>query len=218
MRTYALFFLFALAFSLQGCNGTESGPVDGSIAGERSADGTVLQAGQKGIVSPTPPEDADGGKVDSLYTTLDPEKCETIELDEEGAGYSLQKCEGAFGYGLEVSEGDIRQTIIVTDPAGKRHDLDLVNVVSSGFSSVGKKAEWRFRTENGKKVPFALIVRYDVNEDPSGATKVTSYLTVSKITSDAVCVTDVVKPIKNANERARVLALDAHAKPCLKRR
>jgi hypothetical protein len=215
MKNFILIAVLAI-FSFQGCSGDANGAGDGSIAGGRSADGEAVLNEQKGVASPAPPKIEAGQEVDSVYTDLDPAKCKTIELNEEEGGWSVQRCKGAFGYDLEVTEGDLRQTIIVIDPSGKRSDLELVSVVSGGFSMVGKKAEWRFRTENGKKTPFALIVRFEANEDPSNPEKVTSYLTVSKITEDAVCVTDIVKPIKNANERARELALESANKPCLK--
>lgn len=153
---------------------------------------------------------------DSVYTDLDADKCKTVEVNEDEE-WSVQRCEGAFGYTLEVTEGDLRQTIVVIDPKGKRHDLELWSVVSSGFSYVGKKAEWRFRSADGRRQPFALIVRYDVSEDPSNPEKTTSYLTVSKITDEAICVTDIVKPVKDANAKARDLALGAQERPCLKK-
>lgn len=168
--------------------------------------------------SPTAETEKEGTSgSDSLYTDLDSSKCKTLELNEDEA-WSVQRCEGAFGFALLVTEGDIRQTITVVDPEGAKHELDLWTVVSGGFSSVGKKAEWRFRTVDGKKVPFALIVRYDVNEHPEAPEKVTSYLTVSKITPETVCVTDVIKPIPNANVEARKKAESAGEKPCRKQR
>jgi len=181
-------------------------PVAGSALaqepGANNTSGMQSTAGQDGV--------------DSVYTDLDAEKCRTVEVNEDEE-WSVQKCEGAFGYTLEVTEGDLRQTIVVIDANGKRHDLELWSVVSSGFSYVGKKAEWRFRTSGGRRQPFALIVRYDVSEDPSNPEKTTSYLTVSKITDEAICVTDIVKPVKDANVKARDLALDAQQRPCLKK-
>lgn len=155
-------------------------------------------------------------KADSVYTDLTQEKCKNVELDEEGAGYSRDLCKGAFGYDLEVIEGDIRQSINVIAPGGKKFELDFVGLVSSAFSTVGDKAEWRFRKVDGKERPFALIVRFNANEDPNSS-KVTSYLTVSKITEGEICLTDVVKPVSNANAEARKLAETAPTRPCLER-
>ncbi|NNE65871.1 MAG: hypothetical protein HKN33_04835 [Pyrinomonadaceae bacterium] len=154
------------------------------------------------------------GSVDSTYTELAEDACEDADSDKDEE-WTVQKCKGILGYELIVSEGDLRQTIDVVSPAGKKSELDLWNVVSNGFSTVGDKAEWRVTKKNGKSEPFALIVRYNVNEDPDNTEKITSYLTVSKITATGACVTDIVKPSKKANEIARTLADSARKKPCL---
>lgn len=184
---------------------TGAEPTDAALSGE-AAGGDKDNAGTS---SPTPA----GNRIDSLYTDLAPDKCETIESEMDGY-YSVQKCPGEFGYHLEVVESDIRQTINVVDPSGKKHELDLGGIVSRAFSYVGNKAEWRFREESGQKKPFALIVRFNASVDPN-SNKEASYLTVSKITEDKICVTDVVKPIPNANVEARKLADKAADKPCL---
>ena len=59
----------------------------------------------------------------------------------------------------------LRQNIVVVTPKGVEHSLELWSVVSSGFSTVGPKAEWRMALQNGKLVPVALILRYNANED-----------------------------------------------------
>lgn len=216
--------IFAALF-FSGCtgrdNGENAGFTPGNTVDNESYAGTAGGVRTPAETAATPeaaatPEVA-GPKIDSVYTDLAPSKCKQLELNEEEGGWSVQRCKGAFGYDLIVSEGDIRQTIDVVDPKGKKHELNLWNVVSGGFSSVGEKAEWRFREEDGKKVPFALIVRFNASEDPSNPGKNTSYLTVSKITEGEICVTDVVKPIRNANVKARELAVEAPTKPCLKR-
>ncbi len=207
-----------VVFFLHGCSGGPETAENGAVIGGRSADSAVMQTQSNGAPSPTPTKGVETEEVDSVYTELEASRCETTELNED-EGWSVQRCKGAFGYELEVTEGDLRQTITVIAPKDRRFELNLTQIVSSGFSSVGKKAEWRFRTnKSGGRDPFALIIRYDVSEDPVNTEKVTSYLTASKITKDSICVTDVIKPMRNANERARELALEAADKPCLKAR
>ena len=63
------------------------------------------------------------------------------------------------------------------------------------------------------KTPVALIVRFNV-ANAEDSTKNTSYLMVSKITKNEVCVTDVVNPGKTQNAEAQKLADVAAAKPC----
>lgn len=145
----------------------------------------------------------------SAYTSLEPKRCRTIKSvksDYEG------RCRGVAGYTLLVSEGDLRQNVTVVTPRGAKHSLDLWDVISGGFSSLGPKAEWRM----AKQTPVALIVRYNASEDPAQPHKVTSYLAVAKITATEGCVTDKISPGPTANEDARRAADSAATKPCLK--
>ncbi len=209
-----LLILLASSFAV-GCGDVSPGQDEAKMKGSTPSAGSALSgdtSNSSNVARPGGPSSQD----DSVYTDLSAEKCKTIEVNENEE-WSVQKCDGAFGYSLEVAEGDLRQTITVIAPNGKRHDLDLWSVVSGGFSAVGEKAEWRFRTEGGSRVPFALIVRFNVSEDPENPEKATSYLTVSKITDGEICVTDVVKPVANANVKARELAAGAGERPCLKK-
>jgi len=86
--------------------------------------------------------------------------------------------------------------------------------VSKGaFATLGQKAEWRVANRNGKDVPIALIVRLEVQA--GGTVKGGSYLTVSKITGQGICVTDRIDPAADANEKARAAADASANRPCL---
>lgn len=150
--------------------------------------------------------------IESIYTGLSTRDCKTIEQSDENAGWYRGVCPGVGGYKLELLEGDIRQTINVIDPNGNKSELELWSVVSSGFSSVGEKAEWRVTRSGSKIIPSALIVRYNVHNPATE--KNDSYLVVIKITKEETCVTDVVKPVANQNVKARQLADEAPKKPC----
>ena len=152
----------------------------------------------------------------SVYTSLGAKQCRTMKSAEAGDDGYEGRCRGVGGYTLLLSEGDLRQNITVITPKGAKHSLDLWDVISGGFSSVGPKAEWRMTTRNGKPVPVALIVRYNANEDPEHPTKQNSYLAVSKITATEICVTDKILSGPKANEDARRAADTAATKPCLK--
>jgi hypothetical protein len=153
----------------------------------------------------------------SVYTPLGAKQCRAIKAVRRipDDGFSA-RCQGAAGYTLVVSEGDLRQNITVITPQGEEHSLDLWSVVSSGFSSVGPKAEWRMGSQNGKSVPVALVIRYNASEDPEKPDKITSYLAVAKLTPTEICVTQKVSPGPKANEDARRAADAASTKPCLK--
>ena len=159
---------------------------------------------------------AAGQSNQSVYTSLGAKQCRTIKTAEAGDDGYEGRCRGVAGYTLLLSEGDLRQNITVITPKGAKHSLDLWDVISGGFSSVGPKAEWRMTTRNGKPVPVALIVRYNANEDAEAPTKQNSYLAVSKITPTEICVTDKILPGPKANEDARRAADAAATKPCLK--
>ena len=79
---------------------------------------------------------------------------------------------------------------------------------------LGEKAEWRVKRQNGKTIPVALIVRYNV-ANPEDSAKGSSYLAVAKITAAKICVTDKIAPGANANVAARLAADNAGMKPCL---
>jgi hypothetical protein len=153
----------------------------------------------------------------SLYTPLAEKQCKAIKGPDPQTNDYEGRCRGVGGYTLIVTEGDLRQNVTVVTPKGAKHSLELWDVISGGFSSVGAKAEWRMAKQDKKLVPVALIIRYNANEDPESPNKQTSYLAVTKITDTEVCVTDKVNPGANANEDARRAADDAVNKPCLKK-
>ena len=147
--------------------------------------------------------------VDSVYTDIASARCKTVEAADEGA-HSVQKCPGVAGYELLVEDDDSRQSVTVVSPEGKKHPLDYWQVITTGFSSLGEKAEWRVEKKGGKVRPYALIVRVNASENPEKPEQTTSYLAVAKITDGAVCLTDKVK----TNEEARQAADASAAKPC----
>jgi hypothetical protein len=152
----------------------------------------------------------------SVYTSLSNKQCREIKGPKDEADGFEARCRGTAGYKLILSEGDLRQNIVVVTPKGAEHSLELWSVVSSGFSTVGPKAEWRMALQNGKLVPVALILRYNASDDAESSSKLTSYLAVAKITQTEICVTERISPGPKANEDARRAADAASTKPCLK--
>jgi hypothetical protein len=151
---------------------------------------------------------------ESVYTSLSSKQCKTLKLFKEGEG-SIQSCAGIAGYKLLVEEGDLRTTITIVAPNGKKHPLDYWHVVTSAFSTVGEKAEWRVIKSKGKLLPTALIVRVNASEDAENSEKITSYLAVAKITPQKMCVTDKINPGATQNEEARRAADASATKACL---
>jgi hypothetical protein len=154
--------------------------------------------------------------VQSVYTELSGKGCKTLEEDADSAGYMLEQCRGIANYKLQVISQDDRQTVAVVKPDGSKHELDLGLIGGGGFSSLRGKAEWRVKRERGRIVPIALIIRIDVSTDSSDSQKITSYLSVSKITPQSICYIEAIDPGANANILARRLADTSANKPCYK--
>lgn len=152
--------------------------------------------------------------IDSVYTSLSTRACRTIRATDAGGGSYVAICPGVAGFKLQSEEGDLRQNIQLITPSGQKHSLELWNVVGSGFSALGDKAEWRVKRQGARVTPLALIVRYNV-ADPEGAGKGTSWLAVAKITSAKICVTDKIAPGPNQNVSARAAADKSANQPCL---
>ena len=153
-------------------------------------------------------------KIKSVYTNLNANSCRTLESDTEYTGWYRGECKGIGGYKLQVTQGDLRQSIDVVAPNKQKYELDFVGHVSGGFSSVGAKAEWRVSRKGKNVMPIALIVRFNASENPEDSSIITSYLVVTKITKNQICITNVVKPGAKANEEARKFADSSADKPC----
>jgi len=153
----------------------------------------------------------------SVYTPLAAKQCKTIKGPDPQTNDYEGRCRGIAGYTLIVTEGDLRQNVTVLTPKGAKHSLELWDVISGGFSSVGPKAEWRMAKQAGKATPVAVIIRYNATEDPESPNKQTSYLAVTKITDTEICVTDKISPGATMNDDARRAADAAATKPCLKK-
>jgi hypothetical protein len=147
----------------------------------------------------------------SQYTDLD--KCKMIDSNEQ-ENWSRELCKGLGGYALERSEGDLRQSITVILPNKKDVPLEFWNI-SSGFSTLGNKAEWRGTLLKGKFVPSAIIVRFNASENPEDSSKITSYLIVAKL-GPKPCITHKILVSKVQNVKARAAADVAAKTACMK--
>lgn len=147
----------------------------------------------------------------SQYTSLKTKDC--ISLDD-GHEYSIQQCPAFAAYELRVIFADLRQSLTLAKD-GKEYPLDFYTTISGGFSALGDVLEWRFEKTTKAPKLRALITRFNVEDQPD-SNKQTSYLVVTKITADEICVVDKVPPVKQQNEKARRIADKAHTLSCLK--
>lgn len=153
--------------------------------------------------------------VQSLYSDLTGAKCKSVASSGESGGeWSTTRCPGAAGFQLVVHDDDSRQSVTVVRPDGTEHPLELWQTVSGAFSTVGQRAEWRVRRGGGKDEPLALIVRFNYQASPDTPDKNVSSLVVAKIIPGTICVTDVIRPGADANERARRAADSSASRPC----
>ena len=150
-----------------------------------------------------PKIEPEAGRV-SEYTRLD--SCKLEERSPPGEGdFSSHVCPGLGGYGLMLTEGDLRQNLVVQLPkGGGDRSLKLSEVTASGgFTRLGESVEWRGRREGEGFRPDALILRYFVVENPDAPGKETPYLLTVSLGKDGPCVTGKLPPSPDQNEAAR---------------
>ena len=148
----------------------------------------------------------------SVYTPLDSRACRTVSVDDE-TGASTQTCPGVAGYTLRVFDGDARMSVDVVAPGGGVFPLAYSSVITSAFSSVGPRAEWRVVGRRAR--PVALIIRVNASEDPARPDRTTSYLAVARVSASGACVTDRIAPSADTNAWARRAADHSAGRPCL---
>jgi hypothetical protein len=162
-----------------------------------------------------PAAEAGDASVTSIYTSLITlGLCQTIEVSDARTG-SRHRCPGVDGYTLIVEDTDARMSVTVVTPSGAPYPLDYWHRVTTHFSNLGDRAEWRVVERNGIREPIAVIIRVNSYET-DGSNKATSYLVVAKITAGAICVTDRIEPGPTANVEARRAADSSASKACLR--
>lgn len=197
-------------FATAACGSTpepQAGAADSLRAGSPPAAEQAPSAPAGAVGSDSAPQ-----AIRSVRTSLKPDDCTMVSVDEE-AGGSTQRCPGTAGYTLLVLDGDARASIIIVDPAGREHPLDYWGRVTGGFSSLGEEAEWRVRGEGASAVPIALITTLLANEHPDDPERISPYRVISKITPTETCVTHALDVIPSDDEVRRLADASASA-PC----
>ncbi|MBI3550665.1 MAG: hypothetical protein HY078_16635 [Elusimicrobia bacterium] len=149
------------------------------------------------------------------YTDLRGPNCAAIPTGDIPE-YGAERCPGFRRYGMIVEYGDQRNSITVVAPNGKKFPLDFWSELTVAPSAIGQKAEWRFRRVPTSSAPHALIVRLDfpATGDPELRHLRKSYLVVVKIAADNVCISDLIAPSNDQNEKARASADSAAQRGC----
>jgi hypothetical protein len=161
----------------------------------------------------TPSSPSDVGVDPGLYSELEGAACKTVSVDRE-AGGSTRRCPGVHGYQLLVQDSDARMSIDVVAPDGSITPLQLSSIAGNGaFSSLGPRAEWR---PSDGSAPTALIVRFNVFEQPEQPDRPTSYLVVARLAANDTCAVGRIAPGPQQNAQARKMAATAAGMACMR--
>ncbi len=153
---------------------------------------------------------ANAAGFDSSYTSIESRHCRTLEADSMG---SMQSCPVFEGIKVKVIEGDLRQSITLISK-GKEYPLDFWRTVSPAFSLLGNKIEWRYTKGKAKKLK-GMIVRFNASEDIDNPKKITSYLVITKMNANNICVVGKIAPQRQQNQKARRMLERSGKMPCL---
>jgi hypothetical protein len=166
--------------------------------------------GEDPASAPAPPS------MESVFTGLDAESCETKIDPEDPNQTKFRQCPGPAGYSLivrRVASG--RHSVDIVNPAKQAFPLDYQESVTRAMSNVTGQAEWRVLRQNGSLTPVALIVRLQAREDLDEPETVTAtYVAIAKIAASGTCVTDVFPLPSKPEAEWRTLADTASERPC----
>jgi hypothetical protein len=145
----------------------------------------------------------------SEYTDIDIDRtCSVHAINEEGGEFASFVCPGWKGYPVIIDTGDLRESVFYGFPKPAE---GTVWESFSAFNGTAQKIEWRIEKDGQKSVPFAVIHRWFVSDDPDEAERKTEVLAVEKVGQIGVgegCTVGLVVATGNpkANETARRIA------------
>lgn len=155
--------------------------------------------------------------LESLYSSLDVNQCHSATA---GDAFIEYQCSGIAGYNLIIDDLDHKVSLSIISPEGQKWPLDFRHHINADYPSrLGHTAEWRVLKHAQRVLPVALIARYHaegmINENDMPVDGDVSYLTVSKITPDEICLTHVMPANESgAMQLARKLADEASRHGC----
>ena len=152
--------------------------------------------------------------ITSVYTGLTPSACKKSQAEAEPEGV-VHACPGLAGYTLLVEEADSRASVTVVTPSKKEFPLRFRETVTKAFNTLGTKAEWRVRSTQKKIIPLGMTVRVDAALDVGTVTKTISFLVVTKLTNESVCVIAKIPLRRGSKSLARQKADTSTGQPCV---
>jgi hypothetical protein len=143
----------------------------------------------------------------SSYATIAEDHCST--LTNQGQQGSTQTCPSFKAIGIRVIRDEVQQHLIL-NRGNQEYPLIFNDTTTKNIArtTLGSTLEWRLK--RGRVV--GLIMRLNVF---TTAKKKRSFLVVSKVTDQTICVVGSVSPQRKQNERARNMVDSAANKPCL---
>lgn len=152
----------------------------------------------------------------SVFTDLHGKSCTVLDIDQHSGG-STRRCAGVGGYALLVHEANGQSSIDIVTPQGAVYPLQYWEVVTPGFSTIGRMAEWRVTRSGSKLVPSALLVRLNtINGEMQGPRVAAgSILTASRIARDGACVVYQGEGVSRHADQAARKALAQAGRKCL---
>ena len=150
----------------------------------------------------------------TVTTDLYGKACKTLSFDRD-TGAATRQCAGVAGYKLLVHDEDGRVSMDVLPPARRSLPLNFWDVVSSGYSTMGRKAEWHMARRNGKLVPVGLVVRVNTVDAAQDRFRRGALTTVTRIGHNDACVVFKTNSAsRQASRKARAAAVNPRAQ-CL---
>lgn len=151
----------------------------------------------------------------TVTTDLHGKTCKTLAFDRD-TGAATRQCTGVAGYKLLVHDEDGRTSMDVVPPGTRTLPLNFWDVVSSSYSTMGRKAEWHMAKRNGKMVPVGLVVRVNtVDTLAHEGTRRGALTTVTRIGHNDACVVFKTNSAsRQASRKARAAAVNPRAQ-CL---
>ncbi len=146
----------------------------------------------------------------SSYTSIKETDCKTLASSEME---SRQSCQKFADIEVMAVEYDLRQSLILRR-GGKDYPLNFWSSVTQNHSILGPKIEWRHKKGKPTNI-VGIITRLNVSENTLRPDKETSYLVVSKLTANEICVVGKIAPQADQNKKARSMAEKSASMSCI---
>ena len=147
----------------------------------------------------------------SSYATIAKEHC-TSQPRRAGEQTIVQKCPSFKDIGISIVKDDVQQYIVLSRN-NQQYPLIFKETTTknSTRTTLGPTIEWRLNRSRTNSV-VGMIMRVYVH---TSATKKRSFLVVSKVTPQTICIVGSIPPQRNQNKQARVMVDNSANMPCI---